>query len=125
MNIYLSRKRKRFVLPNPNYKFICGDARYLEDMNDKSFDIVVVRHPNICGQGRSEWRPILEEATRVSVSPSLFIGTTYSDDEHEILRELVEGLSYYIRIDELNPYTFFGGINGETLFDRKVLFATA
>ncbi len=79
------------MIRQPNYQFICGDAQQLTALVEGEFDVVVARHPNIAEQ-KPVWRVIFQRAAQVMKPGSLFIATSFSDIEHKMLEETVEGI---------------------------------
>ncbi|MDI6722096.1 MAG: class I SAM-dependent methyltransferase [Candidatus Aenigmarchaeota archaeon] len=120
LNSYFLHKRK--YVPRPNYEFIAGDARQLRNFVIGKFDVIVARHASV-EERRDEWVHILDEAMYVAAPLNLFIGSTYADTEHEIFEGLLERLNYDIILSDFNPHAIHGGIFGDTLIDKYVIFA--
>lgn len=105
----------------PNYRFIHGDARQLRQLVDDEFDIVVARHPNV-SQIPDTWYTIFKESNGLMRPDGLFLATSFSDIEHEMLEEQVQKAGYKIALSTPNAYAIPTS-HKEVSIDRKVLLA--
>ncbi len=91
----------------PQIQFRFGDARNLSAIADLpvSADVVVMRHQAILygDEGKEVWVDILSEVKRKFGSSALFLLTSYTKDEHELLEAEMSNLGYAIRLSECNP----------------------
>lgn len=115
-----SEKVIKFV-EKPNYRFVHGDARNLRELVDGEFDVVVTRHPNVA-EIPDTWHTIFRESNSLMKPQGLFLATSFSDIEHEVLEEQVQKAGYKIALSTQNVYAIPTS-HKEVSIDRKVLFA--
>lgn len=108
-------------VPKPNYRFIHGDARQLRQLVDDEFDISVARHPNVA-EIPDTWYTIFKEAYNLTKLDGLFLATSFSDIEHEMVEDLVQKAGYKIALSTANLYAVSLS-HKEVSIDRKVLLA--
>ncbi len=106
----------------PNYRFIHGDARGLRELVDGEFDVVVARHPNVA-EIPDIWHNIFRESNCLMRPAGLFLATSFSDIEHQMLEEQVQKVGYKIALSTSNAYAIPTS-HKEVSIDRKVLLAT-
>ena len=115
-----SKEITKWVEP-PNYKFIHGDAKQLKSLVDGEFDIIVARHPNVA-EIPDTWYTIFRESNSLMRPDGLFLATSFSDIEHEMLEELIQKAGYKIALSTPNVHAIPTS-HKEVSIDRKVLLA--
>lgn len=110
-------------IERPNFRFIHGDLIRLRELVDGEFDIVVARHPNVA-EIPETWYTIFRESKGIMRPEGLFLATSFTDIEHEMLEELVQRAGFKIALSTLNMYAIPTSYE-ECSIDRNVLLAIA
>lgn len=90
-------------------------------MVDGEFDVVVARHPNVA-EITDTWYTIFRESNGLMRQDGLFLATSYSDIEHQMLYEQVQKAGYQIALSIPNVHAIPLS-DKEISIDRKVLLA--
>ena len=107
---------------NSNYTFIEGDARKLRRLVNGEFDIIVARHPNIA-EKEDMWRNVFVESRKLIKSCGLFIGTSYSNIEHQMFEEQVQKAGYKILLSKENSHATPISRYLDMAIDKRILLA--
>jgi len=95
--------RDKEVYQSDGYRFVCGDARKLDDVVEGKFDVVVIRHPNIFGNEKS-WKKIFKKSYKVMDPGGLLVSTCLSPMEWERVETCTTQAGYKIQVNEENVH---------------------
>jgi SAM-dependent methyltransferase len=109
------------------FSFIKADATKLEKYKKvpKEVDVVIIRHQQLAGdsdfdveEAREIWTIIFKKALERLAENGIILITSYTDIEHEELKDILSKLNCRIVVDEDNKYPID---RGDFILDKKIL----
>lgn len=99
--------------------FICRDATKLDEYPEipDQVDLIMIRAQQI-SNSRQIWTEIFGQAIKKLTTNGIMIVTSYSNEEHQMLKDATKDLPFQIVIDETNPHSRISDGHGP---DMKVL----